>query len=185
MDARQTNATLSKELAACARLGWRDFPRLDRSDVGRAHVAIHCPVFALAQTRHFGGDACVDSLHPSEVCARGRVRCSGATFTSRGDLDEEFQAVDTNSLYERLGRVSVCGCHGRISPNVRRVPWRFGQGYRDRQWWRNSRVASRFDIYDESFNQVRKSTCGPIGVQSFLHVHSWPEIRPTSGRGGI
>jgi len=30
-------------------LAWRDFLRLDRSDVGGAHVAIHCSVFALAQ----------------------------------------------------------------------------------------------------------------------------------------
>ena len=102
---------VSKILATISDLGWRDFPRLNRSDVGRAHVAIHCPVFALGQTRHFGGDACVDSLDSSEVCARGRVRCSGAALASRGARDYEFQAVDTNSLSECLGRVPVCGCH--------------------------------------------------------------------------
>jgi VanZ family protein len=49
-NALRKNATLFKELAACDRMGWRDFPWLDRSDVGRAHVAIHCSIFALAET---------------------------------------------------------------------------------------------------------------------------------------
>jgi VanZ family protein len=43
-NALRKNTTLFKELAACDRMGWRDFPWLDRSDVGRAHVTIHCSV---------------------------------------------------------------------------------------------------------------------------------------------
>ena len=30
-------------------MGWRDFRWLDRSDVGRTHVAIRCSIFALAK----------------------------------------------------------------------------------------------------------------------------------------
>ena len=47
-------------------MGWRDFPWLDRSDVGRAHVAIHYSIFALAETGYFDGDARVNSLHRSK-----------------------------------------------------------------------------------------------------------------------
>ena len=92
-------------------MGWRDFPWLHRSDVGRAHIAIHCSIFALAETGYFGGDARVNSLHRSEVHARERVRYSGAAFASRCHFDGEFQAVDTDSLSECLGRVPDCGCH--------------------------------------------------------------------------
>jgi VanZ like family len=86
-------------------MGGRDFPRLDRSYVCRAHIAIHCPVFALAQTRYFGGDACVDSLHSSEVCARGRVRCSGAALGRAATLMTNFK----RSIPIRyLSLLSVC-----------------------------------------------------------------------------
>jgi hypothetical protein len=36
-------------------------------------------------------------------------------------------------LYLSVLGVSDCGCHRRISPNVRRVSWRFGPGHHDRQ----------------------------------------------------
>jgi len=126
------NATLSQELAACARLAWRYFPRLDRSDVGRAHVAIHRAILALAETGHFAGQHRVDSPHCPERSASLRVRHSGVTFAARCDLHDKSQAVDLDPLCECLGRLRVFRCHGRISPNLRPGPRRFGKRYLDR-----------------------------------------------------
>lgn len=123
---------LSQELAASASLAWRDFPRLDRSDVGRAYVAIHRSILALAETGHFSGEPRVDSLHCSKGDASERIRRSSVAFAPCCDLHDKSQTVDTNLLLECLGCLRFGGCHGRISPNVRPVPRRFGQGSHDR-----------------------------------------------------
>ena len=91
MASAAADATLSKILATIADLGWRDFPRLDRSDVGRAHVAIHCSIFAPSETGYFGGDACVDSLHPSEMCARGEYAVLGLLLLRAATLMTNFK----------------------------------------------------------------------------------------------
>jgi hypothetical protein len=57
---------------------------------------------------------------------------SDVAFAPRRGLHDKSPTVDTDSLLECLGCLRICGCHGRISPNVRRVPRRFGQGHYDR-----------------------------------------------------
>lgn len=113
-------------------MAWRDFLRLDRSDVGRAYVAIHRSILALAETGHFTGEPRVDSLHCSKGDASERIRRSNVAFAPRRGLHDKSQTVDTDPLLEYLGCLRICGCHGRISPNVRPVSRRFGQGYHDR-----------------------------------------------------
>ena len=56
-------------------------------------------------------------------CAHlGELHYSGCAFASRRNFYNESQAVASDPLCECLGRLPVCGYHGRISPNVRRVP---------------------------------------------------------------
>jgi hypothetical protein len=78
--------TLSKILTTVTDLARRDFPRLDRSDVGRAHVAIHCSVFALVETGDFAQDTCIDPVRCSQMRPSERVRHPRAAFVSGRDL---------------------------------------------------------------------------------------------------
>ncbi len=86
----------------------------------------------MAETGYFAGDTGVDPLRRSEMCACERVRCSGVAFASRCDSHDQSEPIDVGPLRECLDRLSVCGYHGRISPNVRHIPRRFGQRHHDR-----------------------------------------------------
>ena len=152
-----TNAKLSKELAACARLARRDFPWLDRSVVGRAHVAIHCYIFALAQTGYFARGPCVDSLGCSEVCACLRVRCSSVAFVSCCDLHEESQTVDADRLCKCLGRLLPCRHYRRISPSVCCVARCFRKGCHDRRCWCDSWAVNWRGFCEEPFKKAREN----------------------------
>jgi len=77
------HAIIPQILAAVLDLARRDFTRLDRSDVGRAHLAIHRSDFALVETRDFVRDARIDPVGHSQMRASERVRHSRATFVSR------------------------------------------------------------------------------------------------------
>ena len=95
-----------------------DFYRFDECDVGRAHVAIYCSVFALVET---GNDAAgrLDNhgVHaPLRAC--GRIRGSGFSNVACVSLGHKRVHADADSVWSSLVGVCPVWRERRISPNV-------------------------------------------------------------------
>ena len=84
-------------------MGWRDFPWLNRSDVGRAHVAIHCSVFALVETGDDPGEHMGDHRVDAQLRTRGRIRGSGSSDVACASLGYERVHADVHAVWCCLG----------------------------------------------------------------------------------
>lgn len=115
------NEILSQILAAAGDLARRDFCRLDRSNVGAAHVAIYRSLSALAGPAYFVGSNQYDSHRNPKTGARQRIRDSGSPAVAC-TLQRLYSAHENADLVWR-SCFSVCSfCRRRrISPVIRRV----------------------------------------------------------------
>ena len=105
----KTNAIFSQILAAVADVARRDFCRLDRSDVHRAHITIYCSNLALVETGHGAGDDPIDPIRCAQMCASERIRGSGSSFLACTSWRFSYPREDVDVVWRSSARLrSFC-----------------------------------------------------------------------------
>jgi len=115
------NENLPQILAAAYDLDGRDFCRLDRSNVGAAHVAIYRSISALAGPAHFMGSNQYDSHRNPKTGARQRI-CNSDSPAVACTLQRPNFAHENADLVWRSSFNMCSFCRARrISPVIRQV----------------------------------------------------------------
>ena len=93
-------------LVAVVDLARRDFRRFDECDVRRAHVAIHCSLFALVEAGDVAEDDLGNFVVASQMRARDRIR--GSSFSAMASTSSSVPVLRAKMLM--VFGVVLLGC---------------------------------------------------------------------------